>query len=174
MIFTHTHTHTHTQASTSEQSLHQSTSSLPPVGYGTNSNTATHNHHYQEQNAQMGNSHNSSSNLRNSMVAHHQSHQGYAPNGSVLVNGGSNAASSRQLQGGQSSSSVAGSGPSQSGQSSQVPVMNHQSQREDNFDVSLFSLSLPPPLLPLSLPHPPLSLLPSLPLFCLLFSSSFL
>ena len=99
------------------------------------------------------------------MVAHHQSHQGYATNGSVLVNGGSNAASSRQLQGGQSSSSVAGSGPSQSGQSSQVPVMNHQSQREDNFDVSVFSLSAspspPPP------PHTPLSLLPSLPLIIL-------
>ena len=71
------------------------------------------------------------------MVAHHQPHQGYvASNGSVLVNGGSSA-SSRQLQGGQSSSSTAaGSRASQSGQSSQVPVMNHQPQRDDSFDVS--------------------------------------
>ena len=93
----------------------------------------------------MGNSHGStssnSSNFRNSMVAHHQAHQGYiAAHGSVLVNGGTSAAGSRQLQGGQSSSSAAtaagGSRASQSGGSSQVPVMNHQPQREDNFDVS--------------------------------------
>ena len=92
------------------------------------------------------------------MVAHHQAHQGYvAANGSVLVNGGTSAAGSRQLQGGQSSSSAAtaagGSRASQSGQSSQVPVMNHQPQREDNFDVSsllflyLYSHWSPPPSL---------------------------
>ena len=124
------------QTSISKQSLHQSlSSSLPPVDYGnpsTNSNTsATHNH----QEHPMGNSHNSSSssNLRNSMVAHHQPHQGYvASNGGVLVSGGSSA-SSRQPQGGQSSlSAAAGSHASQSGQLSWA---NHQLQREDNFDL---------------------------------------
>ena len=156
------------QASSSEQSQHQSSSSSgttapPPVGYAnpsTNSNVS-HNHHFhQEQNTQMGNSRNNSNNLRNSMVATHQPHQSYAPNGNVLVNGGNEP---RQLQGGRSSSGApgTGSGPSQSGQSSQVPGINHQPQKEDNFDVSVhlcpFSVSLS---FSFSHTHTPLSHLP--------------
>ena len=95
------------------------------------------NHHYQEQNSHLANSRNSS-NLRNSLVAPHQSHQGYAPNGSVLVNGSSDASGGRQLQGGgQSAAPGAISGTSQSGQSSQVNAMNHQTHKDENFDVSM-------------------------------------